>query len=222
MPEISLPTKSVQDIIKQTTDQILAAVNAKNTSKILRKKVFTTNGVFNVPSGVTEVLITGGGAGGGGTSVPAAGTKLSGAAGTDTEFGSLLTLKGGKGGGLVGDVLIPGAPGGPGGEAGHPVDVDSFTTGKGGNSGFFFGGLGAEAIFSLPDVRNGNYCAGGAAFTVTQRQGGGGGGGEFVRQLPVAVTPLTEITVKLGVGGAGGNLLAGKGGNGWLAVEWWE
>lgn len=222
MPEISLPTKSVQDIIKQTTDQILAAVNAKNTSKILRKKVFTTNGVFNVPSGVTEVLITGGGAGGGGTSVPSVGATLSGVAGTDTEFGTLLTLKGGKGGSFSGGVAIPGASGGSGGESGQANDVDSFTTGRGGNSGFFFGGSGSESASALPDVRNGNFCSGGAAYAVTQRQGGGGGGGEFVHQLPIAVTPLTSIPITLGIGGAGGNLLAGRGGNGWLAVEWWE
>lgn len=218
MPEISLPTKTVQDIIKQTTDQILAAVNAKNTSKILRKKVFTTNGVFNVPSGVTEVLITGGGAGGGGSSAPTS----SGADGTDTLFGTLLTLKGGKGANYTGSLFIPGAPGGNGGQAGHPVDTDSFTTARGGNSGFFFGGSGAQANFAVADVRNGNYCSGGAGYATGQSQGAGGGGGEFVRQLPVAVTPLTAIPVTLGVGGAGGNLLAGKGGNGWLAVEWWE
>lgn len=222
MPEITLPTKTVQDIIKQTTDQILAAVNAKNTSKILRRKVFTSNGTFNVPNGVTEVLITGGGAGGGGGSIPSAGNLLRGADGTDTRFGSLLTLKGGKGPTVVGSDMISGAPGGSGGEAGQPVDSGNPTSLRGGNSGFFFGGSGVRVTGAMPQIRNGNYCSGGASYTAIPSQGGGGGGGEFVWQLPVAVTPLTAIPVTLGVGGAGGTPEAGKGGDGWLAVEWWE
>lgn len=223
MPEISLPTKTVQDIIKQTTDQILAAVNAKNTSKILRKKVFTTNGIFNVPNGVTEVLITGGGAGGGGCSVPSASVYRSGKDGTNTTFGSLLSLSGGKGAfAASGAASTPGARGGAGGEPGLQASGDDFTGGHGGDSGFFFGGRGFETASASPGNRNGDHCCGGAGYSAIQRQAAGGGGGEFVHRLPVAVTPLTAIPVTLGVGGDGGDLIAGKGGNGWLAVEWWE
>jgi len=221
MPEISLPTKTVQDIIKQTTDQILAAVNAKNTSKILRKRVFISNGIFNVPSGVTEVLITGGGAGGGGVSIPNASTRLPGSDGGNTTFGTLLTINGGKGATFYDSMGTPGASGGPGGESGHWGGSTEVGGGHGGDSGFFFGGRDAEAPIALAN-RSPVYCGGGAGYTTVARHSAGGGGGAFVYQLPVAVTPLTAIQVTLGVGGVGGNTLAGKGGNGWLAVEWWE
>ncbi|MGE6515206.1 hypothetical protein [Lysinibacillus sphaericus] len=186
----------------EQAEEIKTKVNNINTSmatvgKKLRSKVYTANGTFIVPAGVTEVYLTGGGAGGGGAKDGNGGT-----AGGLTSFGAYLALPGGAGAGSGGS--LPGGAGG--GQGGFSV---SNSGGIGGSSGWYKGG---ESRAIAP------YCCGGGGATT----GWGGGGGHFVIDYPVTVDPGRSITVTIGVGGTGGAMGGANGGNGILTVKWWE
>ncbi len=195
MPEIQLPTRQTQLEIKQKVDAM--NISMTTVGKKLRSKVYTANGTFIVPTGVTEVYLTGGGAGGGGAK-----DGNPGGSGGPTSFGSLLTIPGGGGAGSGGS--LPGGPGG--GQGGFSV---SNSGGIGGSSGWYKGG---ESRAIAP------YCCGGGGATA----GWGGGGGHFVIDYPVTVTPSTSIAITIGVGGKGGDLGGAPGGSGILTVKWWE
>ncbi|WP_107924354.1 hypothetical protein [Lysinibacillus parviboronicapiens] len=214
--------------IKQNVENVSTQIANKNTSKVLKSKTYTSNATFTVPAGITEVYITGGGGGGGnGDTV----VSKNGSSGGATSFGSLLTLSGGAGG--IGGNFDPGtgvggAAGGPGGQNG---ESDGYVNGqsrswygKGGDSGPYFGGITAPYPKYVVAARNGGYCSGGAGGA--QGHGfwyaGGGGGGDFVYDRPVSVTPLSNISITIGTGGAAGGPHSGTGGNGILTVKWWE
>jgi len=231
----NFPTYEKQEAIKQGVDNIALQIENKDAGKVLKSKTFTANGTFSVPEGVTEVFITGGGAGGGGcigniaNPIPV----QSGKAGGVTSFGSLLTLSGGGGATNKTSTVfqMPGVRGGPGGQTGEVnYASNGITVGSaGGNSGPYFGGIGStlnNTDSSL--IMKGGYCSGGGGLYYGSLNGCGGGGGDFVFDRIVAVTPSTTIPITIGIGGAGGkydpsgSVVAGDGGNGILTVEWWE
>ncbi|WP_431811564.1 hypothetical protein [Lysinibacillus sp. FW12] len=229
-------TKNGVDEIKQGVGNISNQIANKNAGKVKRSVTFLASGRFAVPAGVTEVYITGGGAGGGGACGLRDSQGGAGGAGGVTSFGTALTLAGG-GGAQPGDIVrqFPGVAGGQGGQSGGITQSEDQAIGIGGfggNSGPFFGGIGRQ--YSAPLVPyespncHGGYCSGGGGTVITY-YAPGGGGGDFVYQRPIAVTPLSWVDVTIGIGGAAGSTIyngfpiyAGRGGNGILIVEWWE
>ncbi|WP_339262781.1 hypothetical protein [Lysinibacillus sp. FSL K6-3209] len=195
-------------------------------------KTYTSNGTFIVPAGVTEVYITGGGAGGGSADSQ---VMSVGSSGTPTSFGNLLTLSGGGGGSTILGAAnsAGGMPGGNGGQAGTcSLSASGFRLGNGGKSGPYFGGIVQNIPSNYVSVaimksRDGGYCSGGAGSNYTSAEvGSAAGGGDFVYNYPITVTPLSTIVVTIGIGGLGGNNQShgrvGNGGNGILTVKWWE
>lgn len=207
------------DQIKQGVDNISAQIANKNTGKVLKSKTYTSNGTFTVPAGVTEVYITGGGAGGGGAG---GGGTAQGGAGGITSFGTLLSLPGGQGG-YAGNNGIGALSGGPGGSHGG-TPIGSMRP-DGGNAGWYSGGYGSVyAVNASTFGGNGAYCSGGGGCN-----GSGGGAGDFVINKEIIVTPSTTYPITIGLGGVGGSFAnsgytttGGKGGNGLLIIEWWE
>lgn len=226
-----------QTTILQNTDNILGKLNA-GVGKTPRRQVFTTNGTWIAPVGVTNVFITGGGGGGGGgLSLPSA--MANGVSGGITSFGTLLSLSGGGGGRTSASAdwsALGGSAGGKGGQAGEVISRYSTANlnggvGDGGNSGFYFGGRGS--IFPTPTdasvIAVGGYCSGGGGCMSGGANSGyavpGGGGGEFVINYPLTVVPGTNYPITIGLGGLGGVNGVAKGGNGGqgiLIIEWWE
>ncbi|NYV67289.1 hypothetical protein HYI36_18620 [Bacillus sp. Gen3] len=266
MPEISLPTKITQDEIKTNIgsnadpESESGSVHAKlkniktilaTTGKVLRSKVFDVPGTYSwvVPDGVSEVYVTGCGAGAGGSSgshnLATVGIGKSGGA---TSFGSLLTMSGGSviNGGQGSPGVLPGGKGGAG-------SFGPYVGGGGGGGGFSTGGQGGGNenraggvgggvggteggnTLSYGDGTSGGIGAGGGGGSINGtnsdlKSGAGGGAGGYVYDFPVTVTPGQNVTITIGVGGTGGvsnppNTGAGKGGNGGnglLTVKWWE
>lgn len=237
MPEISLPTKLTQDQIKTIVDQILVQVNQKNTSKTKRSLTFTTNSTWNVPSGVTEIYVTGGGGGGSGSAGANGATGTKGIDGSDTVLtngSNVLTIKGGKGGEVAtpsigSSTFSGGSPGGDGGQAGEtskPSLGSQVMGGDGGNSGPYYGGRYSSFAGSSP-YKNGNYCSGGsgAQAVATTVFSNGGGGAEYIYNRRFQVTPLSALSIVIGKGGpsvTSGGYTSGSGGDGIVTIEWWE
>lgn len=176
----------------------------------VRFKMFTSNGTFVVPEGVTKIYVTGCGGGGGGC---ATGTGLNGSSGGSTSLGSLITL-GGGGGGLN---ASSGTGGSAGGSGATPGVVG--TPNIGGSS--MFGIPGKYTPTSNMTIASG-YGAGGCG-----SEGGGGlpvsgGGGASVLKNEITVTPGTSHSVTIGTGGSGANsnLFGLSGTSGFLLVEW--
>lgn len=212
------------DQIKQGVDNISAQIANKNASKVMRSKVYTSNGTFTAPAGVTDVYITGGGGGGGGAASSNTATG-NGSSGGVTSFGALLSLSGGGGGSTLSPAVYYATPaGGPGGSEGG-VSQGNGIGGAGGGSGWYSGG--SSGVFftnTTSKMANGAHCSGGAGVVAP-----GGGGAAFVIKHRVPVTPLTNYSVTIGAGGKGGTFqgsgyttIAGNGGDGILTVEWWE
>ncbi len=186
-------------------------------------QIFTENGTFTVPAGVTKIFVTlvgAGGGGGGGTGDP---TQLRGG--------------GGGGGAAVVDYYVPVTPGtqytitvGVGGAGGVGQDgVDGGDTSfgsvvsvEGGNAGVCAnpsgaGGTGGTGITeasgitagSIRKFAGGNGAAGGG-------DGGGGGGGSILGAGGTGGTPNGAAGNGIGSGGGGCNSGSGTqtGGNG--------
>lgn len=226
MPEINLPTAGKQDQIKTKVDSIdtrLININTKldTVGKRLRSRVYTSDGTFIVPPGVTEVYLTGGGGGGAGGS-PSSIFPPAGSGGV-TSFGGLKSISGGRGGSSGGADGYGGAPGGPGGSRGESGIklVTEIKSGDGGNSGPYTGGYGAtRGTISTP----GQYCSGGGGADAGDVAfcPGGGGGGDFIYDFPVTVIPGATINVYIGTAGASPYGGSANGGPGILTVKWWE
>lgn len=240
MPEIALPTKLTQDQIKTIVDQILVQVNQKNTSKTKRSLTFTSDTTWNVPNGVTEIYVTGGGGGGSGSAAVANTTGIKGRDGTDTVLTNgvnVLRIKGGKGGELATASVYSstengGSAGGSGGQPGGLAETVNNGNnivnrgGDGGNSGPYFGGRYTSYAGST-SYRNGNHCSGGAGYQPLAINvfSNGGGGAEFIYNKSFQVTPLSALSVVVGKGGdpvTSGGYFSGSGGNGIVTIEWWE
>jgi hypothetical protein len=177
------------------------------------QQLFTSDGNFTVPAGITRVYVTAvGGGGGGGGGAGATGTSPSsstdggdGADGGASSFGAYVTAAGGKGGGK-GLGLGKGGTAWPGGQHGQNKCGD-------------LGGAGGVA----PPTALGAYGqggAGGAGSGGTSGTGGGGGASGAGTAAPVvssqigSLTPGGTVAVTVGAGGAGGSAGTGAGGNG--------
>lgn len=221
---INLPNYERQTTILNNTQEILYGLSG--AGKVPRKQVFTENGTWTAPSGVTRVFVTGGGGGGAGSLYN--GTTNTAQSGGITSFGTLLSLSGGGGGSSNSNILqaYGGKAGGPGGQNGglvHYSGGSNLLIGVGGNAGPFFGGYGSVNSSVTAD-KNGGYCSGGGASALSGAAGCGGSG-DFVTDYPLQVTPGTSYAITIGQGGiatVSGNASAGNGGNGILIVEWWE
>lgn len=213
---INIANYDRQTTILENTVEILDKVGK---GKVKKRQTFTTSGDWVCPQGVTQVLLTGGGAGGGGA-VAGVG-NASGTAGGVTSFGSLITLSGG-GGGTDGVNAVGGLPGGPGGQSGAISSSTSsnFYLGDGGSGGMFKGGKSRIGTASNLFM-NGGYCSGGGSL-VNNGVAGCGGSGDFVEGKPVDVTPGNTYKVSIGTGGNGGQGYGGRGGNGILIIDWEE
>ena len=183
-------------------------------------------------SGAVTVTVGGGGAGGASGVVNANGT-----AGSNTTFGSLLTMLGGAPGDTASN---GGAGGGPRGAAGGAGGTSPGAGAIGAQeSPSYFGGSSAGGGYS--STVGGNGAAGGAAPGLTagavggtgngSSLGGGGGGGAGTKGIGGAggnfSTAGSSAAANTGAGGGGaggqtgGNALAaGNGGSGWLTVFW--
>lgn len=228
MTAYNLPNYERQTEILNKTNDIKFAIDSGTIGKTPRKQIFTTNGTWIAPAGVTRVFITGGGAGGSGSAI-AQSTATQGLAGGTTSFDTLLSLVGGAGGIANANQgnAIGGLPGGPGGQMGgiyFPSNTsNSNTDSVGGASGPYFGGKSSPSL--LPPInRKGGYCSGGGAFGIGSGAAGAGGGGDFVFDHQLTVVPGTSYTITIGIGGASveaGGYQSGAGGNGILILEWW-
>lgn len=235
MVSYNLPSYEKQLEILNATNEIKNVVGDPNANsgKTFKRQVFTENGIWTAPVGVTTIFVTGGGGGGGGALFQA--TAYEGGSGGITSFGDKLSLSGGGGGSASASnaYAYGGAPGGSGGEPGgvlimggvNSMVVDS----NGGSCGFFRGGkshTGLNSTTHLP--KNGGYCCGGGAAVSTSGAGAGAGGsGDFVISYPIEVVPGTQYEISIGLGGAAAqspntpNARGGDGGNGILIIDWW-
>ncbi|WP_107951721.1 hypothetical protein [Lysinibacillus parviboronicapiens] len=85
--------KAKQEQLKQSVNNISTQINNKSVGKVLRSRTYIANATFTVPTGVTEVYVTGGGGFGSNDTA-----QKHGATGGVTAFGNLLALSGGGGG----------------------------------------------------------------------------------------------------------------------------
>lgn len=180
-------------------------------NKRFRSAVYKTSGTWTAPATCTEVYITGCGAGAGGYS--AAGTAIAGNSGGTTSFGVLFSLVGGSG---------TGAGAGAGGDGSQPglnyVNPSTYNVG-----GYGGGGFSPITPSSISSGTKGALGSGGSAGSGLSPAGTGpgGGAGDYVYKQPVTVTPNTAYTITIGSGGTtSGN--GGKGGDGYMLIEWWE
>ncbi|MGG0663395.1 hypothetical protein ABE042_04725 [Viridibacillus arvi] len=228
MPEIQLPTKVIQDLIKQVVEAIKVDTaninqiinNPVSPFKVMKSKVFnkTVTMSWTVPQGVTEVYLTGC-AGGGGGYGPTDVNSIPSTSGGITSFGSLLSLTGGGGasGSNGGQGGFNGGQGGFGSRSN--TTADGHQPGGTGGASLYGGNAGNTAQGSQGGGGGGGFTNGYQIFS-----GGGGGGGEFVVKFPITVNAGDIIPITIGKGGTGGGgaLRGGNGGNGILIIEWWE
>ncbi|WP_342557583.1 glycine-rich domain-containing protein [Lysinibacillus sp. FSL P4-0201] len=228
------PDKPTQDAIKQGVDNIAAQIENKDAGKVMRSKVFETPGTFTwtIPEGVTEVFLTGCGGGGSGAHGPDGASGYYGPCGGGARYveyypvqvtpGQTVTVTVGAGGPAVTHGGTTGANGNAGGTTSFGTYVSlsgggggNYSTLKGGNAG---GPLGVKGSDGVPH--------GGTNYTASLIKGGncgpftGGAIGSFNRYLPGQ-----EGGPGCGGGGIGINsegIPSGKGGDGFLIVQWWE
>lgn len=212
-------------------------------------EVFTANGTFTVPSGVTTVWVSaigggGGGAGGGGGFGSGGGANASGSgggAGGTTSFGAHVSVNGGGGGSGGGTGLVVYENAGT---------VNGYPNAQGGRGGAVSGANGQPAVGLTQGIGGlrttspfGSYGAGGAGgdggagtTTASDRYEGGGGGGAggmsatpAIRTEVTGLTPGGTVAVTIGSGGTAGTggsstwnagSNGGAGNAGVLIVEW--
>lgn len=160
-------------------------------------QVFTANGTFTIPSGITKVKATvvgGGGGGGGGSTFGLAGGSSSISSGTQT----ITTVTGGGGGGTVNGTTATGTNGDIN-IAGGRGDLYLSASINCGN-GLAIGVPGTAYMFTTS-----SYGAGGVSST---SQGffysSGAGAGSAVKYL-TGLTPGNTISVTVGAAGAAGS-----------------
>lgn len=197
------------------------AMTSDIPSSSATRTTFTASGNLTIPAGVTQVIVTGQAAGGGG------GGSTDGGDGGDLTFGPnggavVLTLGGGKKGTAYsgGTPGVGGAGGGTGFNQGGAGEngQDKTDIGGGVNPASYsnaLGGRGGPGMF-------GNLGGGGRGSDGTGLSGaaaGGGGAGEFTFRQVLTVTPSTQYDVTIGsvgtagtASGAGTASSAGKGG----------
>lgn len=205
---------------------------AAASSGAVTRTEFTASGSMTIPSGVTQVLITGQAPGGGGGGLTGAGSN-----GGNLTFGKngdavSITLTGGAGGGTISGATAGtgGAGGGSGLQQGRSgqngqysqsvgggVNPAAYAVRRGGRGGTgLFGELGSGGDGADSSVSGGGVTSDGG--------GGGGGAGEQVfRKLVTVTSGQWDVTIG-SVGGAGtgtgGGTVASAGKGGFLVVEY--
>ena len=199
-------------------------------------QVFTSNGTFTIPTGITRLKVTviGGGGGGGGSTISngSAGGNSSVASGTQSI--TTITANGG-GGGSAGNQSQRVA----GGDGGSATNGDLNIRGGGGGNGSpdlssNFGGsssLGGGARAATNQNANGTaasvgYGGGGSGGRITGCghfwEGAGGGGGATAIKWLSSLTPGNTLSVTIGSGGnaGSGSFNGGAGAAGVVFFEW--
>lgn len=197
---------------------------------------------FTVPAGVTELIITAVAGGGAGSSGHCYYNNTfyrnMGADGGNTVIGSLLTLVGGKASTIISTNSLGsngGLAGGSKGQAGMnayeayaiglymPADGGDSVLASGGRGGTR-GSAGSNGIFGSGGGGAGNYSNIPSNFSCMQGSGGGSGDGVFKKSY--TVTPGQVISITVGAGGAASSAsychAGGKGGDGYVLIEWFE
>ena len=181
------------------------------------REVFTTSGIFTVPTDVRNINITACAGGGGGGLASKVGTS-----GGVTIIGSLVTLPGGSGGGSGSAGGGGGAGSGSGGSGGTrglngndgaPID-GIYRGGRGGYAAT--GGGGGGSLGNGGNGVSGGMLGGGGGGQASAPAGGGGGGGDFIISQRYTVTPGEQINITVGSGGSG----SAWGGSGIVVIEW--
>jgi|SRR5215471_913013 len=188
------------------------------------KQIFTGNGTFTIPAGVTavKVSVTGGGGGGGGST---AGTAGGGGGGGATAIkwltgltpGNTIAVTVGGGGGSNSN-----ATGGSGGNSTIASGTQSITTVTGGGGG---GGTNSKTPGSGGTATNGdiNSVGGDGTFGLSGSQGGTGGASLFGGGARGALAFTGVNAGNYGGGGGGseaGPFGGGTGGGGIVVFEW--
>ena len=171
--------------------------------------VVDMNTTLTVPTGVTQVWVSGTGGGGSGAT-----TSSQGNSGGTTSFGTYFSLPGGGGGRSNG---LGGTAGGLGGSDGGN---GSYIAPSGGGTIFGVGGT--------PWKNGGGYGSGGGGTYNNEivRYGGGGGGAAARISQRIIVTSGEQIPITIGMGGlisGSGDPYEGAPGNGapgFVLVEW--
>jgi len=194
-------------------NKIGANINALIDQSPFQNEVdFTFSQVWQVPEGVTTVLLFGCGGGGGGGAV----NVQRGNGGGDTNFDSLARFRGGAAGSgsLNNFPYLPAAL--------NELTVGALYFGQGINpfsAGEAIGGIGSVGtVAGLTVGRNGasnNGFSGGVGLA-SSGGGGGGGGGPFGvgSNAGASNTPSANAAANTGAGGAGGSGVSGSGGRG--------
>lgn len=219
----------------------LAAAAAVASGGFQSVQVFTSNGTWNRPTGITKIMIKckgGGGGGGGGYTDSHSGTGGA-EGGTAVEFldvsstaSASITVGAGGAAGAAGN---NGGSGQTDGGTGGTTSFASICSATGGHGGFIFGqqyssndDIGRPALGGLG--ANGNLNIRGSSSTPTNRitghftgSGAGTGSGKGVTG---ASTAGTDAIANSGGGGAGGTYgnggnsgAGGVGGSGYVIVE---
>ena len=195
------PSAALHAATKQYVDTTVAVGSPHGV------QVFTVNGIFSVPPGVTRIKIRAWGSSGGGGG--AGGGALGGTSGGVTSFGTDISISGGGGG----SVSAAGASGGAGGVAnGGDLNLNgqrgqTGASSSGGNNPTA-GGCGA-----------GGYPFGGRGGFGIGISGGAGGGGGYSEKT-ITTTPATTFPVIIGQAGSAFGGQADGGSNGVIVVEW--
>lgn len=198
-------------------------------SGLPQQQIFSSDGVFTVPAGITRIRVKmWGGGGGGGSGWSGFGTGLYGSIGGTTSFGVFIAYGGGGGqsggpsfggsGGIGGSYSVNGGAT----QSKNGVDGLAGTVGIGGpifNPGGAGGNpadIGGHANARIPGGGGSGGDGSGA-----NGSGGGGGGAGYQEQI-INVTPGENYSVTVGSGGgiAAGSSPGNAGANGKVIVEW--
>jgi hypothetical protein len=182
-----------------------------------RGQVFTSNGTFTIPTGVTAIKVTVVGGGGGGAAFPGGGgTGGTSSVSSGTQSITTISASGGAGGAGT----APGN-GGVGSSGSLNLRGDSGDNGNQGGvaPGSFFGGGGnASSVDGL---------TGGGGRGVAAVSGGPGGAGGAAISFLTGLTPGNTLSVTIGGGGnrssysgCCGTVFSGFGGAGVVVFEW--
>lgn len=218
--------------IKAYLNSTLGTSDFLSLDKIIQAhgvQTFTKNGTFTVPAGVTKILVTAFGAGGGGGRYSEGGGQ-----GGDRVIKKLYSV--------VPGTVIPITIGKGGAEAsdGGATVIGNLVTlaggGKGGSPKSHRGSLGGGKSMNGMDspIANGGYRGSDEIYDSTTYPGGGGGGGGYERggNGGYAVTGSHAQNGEYGGIGAGGGAggksrdgsgyhgRGGAGGNGIVIIEW--
>lgn len=238
-------TNAVKFVAPGTTGNVLTSNGTTWESTVpaagytgINAEVFTANGTFTIPAGITKIKATviGGGGGGRGSGNGGAGGNSSLASGTETittvtgNGGGAGTNAGGSGAGgsaTNGDLNFSGSNGGVGSTSGCANDTGGGGGSGAGSSNGESGLNGARTGIGAPGFLGGGggtasagtgYGNGGAS-GVGGNRWAGGGGGAAIKWL-TSLTPGNTLSVTVGAAGTAGTGGGYAGSAGIVLIEW--